>query len=112
MLKLTTTEAREVLSELVNRAAFGNERVILTRHGKDIAALVSIDDLELLKDIRTSPRGRQKALTDEEREETLLRARASMKALQRGAKKRGLDKLEDEDSDREVAAVRKARKAR
>ena len=45
MLKLTTTEAREMLSELVNRAAFGDERVVLTRHGKEMAVIISMADL-------------------------------------------------------------------
>jgi prevent-host-death family protein len=43
------SEARGSFSSTVNRAAFGGERVILTRHGKRIAAVVPIQDLELLE---------------------------------------------------------------
>lgn len=43
------TSARAGLSELVNRAAFGKERVVLTRHGKPVGALVPIEDLDLLQ---------------------------------------------------------------
>jgi prevent-host-death family protein len=43
------SEARGEFSDLVNRAAYGHERVLLTRHGKAIAALVSTQDLELLE---------------------------------------------------------------
>lgn len=43
------SEARGEFSDLVNRAAFGGERVLLTRHGKSVAAIVPVDDLELLE---------------------------------------------------------------
>ena len=34
------TEARAQLSELINRVGFGKERIVLTRHGKPLVALV------------------------------------------------------------------------
>ena len=43
------SEARESFSSTVNRVAFGGERVVLTRHGKRVAAVVPIEDLELLE---------------------------------------------------------------
>lgn len=43
------SEARGEFADLVNRAAYGHERVLLTRHGKAIAALVPTEDLELLE---------------------------------------------------------------
>lgn len=49
MTTVTTKEARDQLSELVNRAAYGKERIILTRRGKGIAALIPLDDLLLLE---------------------------------------------------------------
>jgi prevent-host-death family protein len=45
---LSISEAREGLAELVNRVAYRGERVVLRRHGKPVAALVSADDLERL----------------------------------------------------------------
>ena len=45
------SEARGTFSTTVNRAAFGGERVVLTRHGKRIAAVVPIADLELLESL-------------------------------------------------------------
>lgn len=45
------SEARESFSSTVNRVAFGGERVVLTRHGKRVAAVVPIADLELLEAI-------------------------------------------------------------
>jgi len=49
MSELTSREARERFSEAVNRAAYGRERIILTRRGKAIAAVVSVEDLEQLE---------------------------------------------------------------
>ena len=45
------SEARESFSTTVNRVAFGGERVILTRHGQRVAAVVPIADLELLESL-------------------------------------------------------------
>lgn len=41
--------ARATLGELVLRAGFGNERIPITRHGKQTAALIGIRDLEKLR---------------------------------------------------------------
>ena len=49
MKTLSTTEAREQLSELVSRVAFAREAVIFSRHGKPMAALVPLDALEKLQ---------------------------------------------------------------
>ena len=35
MIKVRVSEARRELSEHINRVAFGNERIVLTRHGKE-----------------------------------------------------------------------------
>jgi len=48
LTRIATSEAREVLSELVNEVAYGGARIVLQRHGKDVAALVSLKDLERL----------------------------------------------------------------
>lgn len=42
-------EARNQFSDVLNRAAYGRERVVMTRRGKPIAAVVSIEDLRLLE---------------------------------------------------------------
>lgn len=43
--------AREILGELVNRAGYGKERIALMRHGKQVAYLVGVADLERLKEL-------------------------------------------------------------
>lgn len=43
-----TVKARNQFSEIINRAAYGKERVILSRRGKKVAAMVPIEDVEAL----------------------------------------------------------------
>lgn len=51
MTRLSATEARQEFSEAINRVAYGGERVIVHRRGKDVAALVSIEDLRFLEEL-------------------------------------------------------------
>ena len=46
---LTAAEARDNFAELLNRVSFGQERVLVTRHGKGLAVVIPIDDLEQLE---------------------------------------------------------------
>jgi len=49
MAERRISEARETFSTTINRVAFGGERVVLTRHGRRVAAVVPIEDLELIE---------------------------------------------------------------
>jgi len=51
MTHLAVADARRDLSDILNRVVYSGERVILTRHGKDIAAIISSKDLEALEKI-------------------------------------------------------------
>lgn len=44
--EIPVTEARSQFSELVNRVGFGKERIVLTRHGKPLVALVPAEMLD------------------------------------------------------------------
>lgn len=48
---LSTAEARDQFSDVINRAAYGKERVVLTRRGKALVAVVPIEDVELLREL-------------------------------------------------------------
>ena len=48
---ITIADARKNFADIVNFVAYGKEPVILTRRGKEIAALVSIEELQLLQKI-------------------------------------------------------------
>jgi antitoxin Phd len=47
--KVSTAEARKKLAEIVNKVAYGKEPIVLTRRGEEIAALISMEELELLQ---------------------------------------------------------------
>lgn len=49
MTNLTTSKFREGLADALNRVAYGGERIMLRRRGKDVAALVPKEDLALLE---------------------------------------------------------------
>jgi prevent-host-death family protein len=45
----TLTNARSRLGELINRARFGRERVVLTEHGTPVAVIISVEELAELQ---------------------------------------------------------------
>jgi PHD/YefM family antitoxin component YafN of YafNO toxin-antitoxin module len=47
--KVTSEEVRDQLADITDRVAFNSERLIMTRRGKEMMALVSIEDFELLE---------------------------------------------------------------
>jgi prevent-host-death family protein len=47
--EINTAEAKEQFTDLVNRVALNKERIILTRRGKEIAAIIPAEDLQLLQ---------------------------------------------------------------
>ena len=51
MVKLSSREARLKFSEMINRARYARERTVITSNGKEVAAVVGIDDLKLLETI-------------------------------------------------------------
>ena len=46
---ISVTELKQNLGEIVNQASFGGTRFILLSHGKERAALISVEDLRLLE---------------------------------------------------------------
>jgi prevent-host-death family protein len=49
MMEVGVHEIRANLADVINRVAYGGERVVLERRSKPVLALVSLDDLELLQ---------------------------------------------------------------
>ncbi len=66
----STTQARDELADLVNAVAYRGERVVLTRRGKAVAALVPIDDLQALEAAEDAA---DLAAADQARSETPIR---------------------------------------
>jgi len=51
MTKTSISEARDNFADLGNRVSVGHERIIVERRGKDLFALVPMEDLELLEEL-------------------------------------------------------------
>ena len=49
MSRISTSVARQKFSEIVSKAEYGGERTVLHRRKKAVAAVVPIEDLELLE---------------------------------------------------------------
>jgi prevent-host-death family protein len=46
---IDSSNARNGFTDVVNRVSYGHERLVVRRHGRDAAALISMEDLELLE---------------------------------------------------------------
>ncbi|MFH9957586.1 type II toxin-antitoxin system Phd/YefM family antitoxin [Streptomyces roseolus] len=55
--EIPVTQARAELADLINRVVYGDERVVVTRHGKPLVVLVSAADLERLEKLEAEARG-------------------------------------------------------
>lgn len=58
--------ARQDFAETVNRVAYGGERIVLHRRGRNLAALIPLEDLALLEELedRQDVEAARKALAD------------------------------------------------
>src|SRR4029077_11252044 len=67
-MNMAVSQAREEWPELVTLVHYRNERVLLLRHGKPVAALISAEDLELLEQLEDAAdvRAAKEALADPE----------------------------------------------
>jgi prevent-host-death family protein len=72
MIRMTTSQARQDFKKALQKAARG-ERILLSSHGKPVAAVVPIEDLELLQTIedRVDARAAKKALAAVKRKGTV-----------------------------------------
>ncbi|AWL37048.1 type II toxin-antitoxin system Phd/YefM family antitoxin [Streptomyces halstedii] len=71
--EIPVTQARAELAELINRVVYGGERVVVTRHGKPLVALVSAADLRRLE-------GEEEEAAREQREQ-VIRSVSSLGSL-------------------------------
>ncbi len=49
MASIPFSEARSHLTDIVNEVAYGGERIILTRKGKKLVAIIPLEDLRTLE---------------------------------------------------------------
>ena len=71
--RIKTVDARNHFGDIINRVAYGKERLILTRRGKKLAALIPVEDLEILEAIedRIDLEEARQALKESEKEGTV-----------------------------------------
>lgn len=64
MIHLPASKARDSFSDTLNRVVYSGERVVLRRRGKDLAAMIPMEDLALLERLedRLDLEAAQKAL--------------------------------------------------
>jgi prevent-host-death family protein len=69
MTELPISAARDHLGEIVSKAEHAQERTVLTRHGKAVAAVISIEDLRDLEaaEDRADLAAAREAMASEER---------------------------------------------
>lgn len=46
---IDSSSARNGFTDVVNRVSYGRERLVVRRHGRDLAAVIPMEDLELLE---------------------------------------------------------------
>jgi prevent-host-death family protein len=63
---MKVADIRNNLADAINRVAYTGERIILERRGKKVAALVPIEDVELLEELENQSdiRAARKALKE------------------------------------------------
>lgn len=49
MERIPSSKARERFSDILDEVSVRGDRVVVERHGKEIAAVISLDDLKLLE---------------------------------------------------------------
>jgi prevent-host-death family protein len=70
METVSTSQLKESLSEYLNRAAYGQERIVIASRSKPKAAVISIEDLERLEELEDALAARE-ALAEYRRSETV-----------------------------------------
>ncbi len=73
MAPVTAKQLKEHSADVLSRVQYGGERVPVTRHGKEVAAVVSIEDARLLDALEDVLDGHDalEALAEAEREGTI-----------------------------------------
>ena len=79
--KASVAHAKNTLSSLINKVAYGKTRVVLESRGKPKAALISTEDLEMLQRLE------QRGVAQRDRLHILAQAHALREKMRRRRKK-------------------------
>jgi len=90
MTRHTAAKLRGNFSEVINQVAYSKDRVVLTRHGKDLAAVVPIEDYRLLEELedRIDVREAKKALASVKKDGTISHEELERRIARKHAKKK------------------------
>jgi len=80
MTRLPASRARRDFAETMNQVAYKGRRIVLHRHGKNLAAIVPIEDFELLEafEDRIDVKAARKALKGRGRNIPLAQVKAEL----------------------------------
>ena len=56
---VSVSKLKDALSEYLNRAAYGGERIVVASRGKPKAAVIGVADLELLEELEDAQSARE-----------------------------------------------------
>lgn len=100
-IQVSMTALRQSLGDLVNRAAYGGERIVLVSRGEARAAIIGIDELRRLEQLNPGEAAHQEQYT-----RTLATARHLREQIQRWQEAHG---IEPEDSVEDLHQLREER---
>lgn len=69
-INVSVSGLKDALSEFLNRAAYGRERIVVCSRGKPKAAIIGLDDLRLFEELEDAAAARE-ALEEHRRGETI-----------------------------------------
>ena len=82
-MSISIAKARTDFADLINRAAYGKERIILNRHGKNVCAIVPMESLKALEALeKIEDASDRKTLAERRKEPSIPWAKAK-KAIAR-----------------------------
>jgi prevent-host-death family protein len=58
-MPISVSQLRNKLAEILGRAAYAGERIVIASRGKPKAAIIGIEDLELLQDLEDAQAARE-----------------------------------------------------
>jgi prevent-host-death family protein len=80
-MSVSIARARTDFADLINRAAYGKERIVLNRHGKNVCAIVPMESLRALEALEKLEDAADRKVLPERRREASIPWNKAKKAL-------------------------------
>ena len=82
-MSISIAKARTDFADLINRAAYGKERIVLNRHGKNVCAIVPMESLKALEALEKLEDASDRKILAERRKEASIPWTKAKKTLSR-----------------------------